>query len=281
MSAATASAAVGGGVAICSCGRWRWRPRLQLGGGCGGHGSGGHGGGGFRGGSSGGGGCHGGGGGGCSGGGISAKSSSHAAIFANQCRVCDASARDHLGINGRGAGVGCSGRSPRGVAAAALAAQSQCAMQHNHGVCVHESCASVIIGRHQSCIGILGNRGTLRPQNTKGNAIRRRGCRGTHTLHSFEILGGSENHSIPRGSLKCASPSEVGCAGIARARRRSLLGKFGGRGGVRRRAAACGNAISLRAWGGRRGRTHLPPLATGPRKKEFQPSACCFLSHSS
>ena len=29
---------------------------------------------------------------------------------------------------------------------------------------------------------------------------------------------------------------DAGCAGIARARRRGLLGKFGGRGGVRRRA---------------------------------------------
>ena len=29
---------------------------------------------------------------------------------------------------------------------------------------------------------------------------------------------------------------DAGCAGIARARRRGLLGKFGGRGGARRRA---------------------------------------------
>ena len=42
---------------------------------------------------------------------------------------------NHLGINGRGAGVGC-GCSRRGVAAAASAGQSQCALQHNYGVCV-------------------------------------------------------------------------------------------------------------------------------------------------
>ena len=60
--------------------------------------------------------------------------------------------------------------------------------------------------------------------------------------------------------------SDAGCAGIARARRRGLLGKFGGRGGVRRRG--CGSANSRCAWGGRLERTHLP-LVMKPRKKEF------------
>ena len=61
--------------------------------------------------------------------------------------------------------------------------------------------------------------------------------------------------------------SDAGCAGIARARRRGLLGKFGPpcpwRG-----AAACGNANSRCAWGGRLERTYLP-LVMKPRKKEF------------
>ena len=51
-----------------------------------------------------------------------------------------------------------------------------------------------------------------------------------------------------------APQSDAGCAGIARARRRGLLGKFGGRGGV---AAALPRA---------------KPLVTKPRKKEFFPN---------
>ena len=59
--------------------------------------------------------------------------------------------------------------------------------------------------------------------------------------------------------------SEVGRAGIARARRRGLLAKFGGRGGVRRRVQECNLAarVGVRGVGGRvhtwrRGELHLP-----------------------
>ena len=109
----------------------------------------------------------------------------------------------------------------------------------------------------------------------------------TISLEVLKIIPSLEAHS----TLKCPSPSEVGRAGIARARRRGLLGKFGGRGGVRlcgaaRRRAACGahgaaqdpaqhpevqvNPISRAHawWGGRRERTYQP-LATGPRIKEL------------
>ena len=45
--------------------------------------------------------------------------------------------------------------------------------------------------------------------------------------------------------------SDAGCAGIACARRRGLLGKFGGRGGVRRRAGMqFRGARGLRGMGG-------------------------------
>ena len=188
---------------------------------------------------------------------------------------------NHLGFNGRGAVVGCGGRNRRGVAAAASAAQSQeCALQHNHEVCVHEPCAAIIICRHQSCIGIklLWHAAA---SNFKANAIRR----------SY----GSENHFIPRGSLKSqvSGPSpEVGRAGIARARQRGLLGKFGGRSpvrggvpgmkylaarvgtGVRGVAPGAQRAVGRALGGGDPGpsphaHSHLPKLATGPRKKIF------------
>ena len=116
------------------------------------------------------------------------------------------------------------------------------------------------------------------------------------------ILGGSEKSFHPsRGSLKWSSPSsvlrpsEVGCAGIARARRRGLLAKFDGRGGAH---AACGGVCrgvqsprrawpgrgdwGVRLWGARAEgvgeawadsslNCHCAalPLATGPRKKDF------------
>ena len=59
--------------------------------------------------------------------------------------------------------------------------------------------------------------------------------------------------------------SDAGSAGIARARRRGLLGKFGGRGGVRRRAGMqFRGARGLRGVGGLA--CHWP---RGPRKKSF------------
>ena len=59
--------------------------------------------------------------------------------------------------------------------------------------------------------------------------------------------------------------SDAGCAVIARARRRGLLGKFGGRGGVRRRAGMQfrGATVGCEAW------ADSPAIATGPEKKEF------------
>ena len=69
----------------------------------------------------------------------------------------------------------------------------------------------------------------------------------------------------PRGSsLKCPSPSEVGRAGIACARRRGLLAKFGSRGGVRRRAGM--QSRGARGVGGVGGLTCHWPRA---REKEF------------
>ena len=57
-------------------------------------------------------------------------------------------------------------------------------------------------------------RGTLLPQPSRPMLS------GVEVSGAHTILGGSENRFVPRGSLKCPSPSEVGRAGIARARRR-------------------------------------------------------------
>ena len=66
-----------------------------------------------------------------------------------------------------------------------------------------------------------------------------------HQMHTWEQQGFAKR-SLSRGAFMPTPQSDAGSAGIARARRRGLLAKFGGRGGVRA-AAACSNAISRHA----------------------------------
>ena len=70
--------------------------------------------------------------------------------------------------------------------------------------------------------------------------------------------------------------SDAGCAGIARARRRGLLGKFGGRGGVRRRAGT--QSRGARGVGGLGGLTcHW---SRSRRKKSFKASSISHVHKS-
>ena len=112
---------------------------------------------------------------------------------------------NHIGINGRGAGVGCSGRSRRGVVAAA----SQCALQQVKR-CVrrkHVQLSSFSDINHSSASGIQGTR---LPQTSRPMLS---GVEGSGAL---TILGVISESSIPR--VQADKSCERGTR--ARARRR-------------------------------------------------------------
>ena len=175
-------------------------------------------------------------------------------------------------------------RGSGGMPAAAACRQRRCnrcrCWLHQHQACstcfVGVLCRKGFAGEpYASAIALalqhLRFHGRRTMQFSRGQFVHVIGC----TLKYGRRSGNNFIHRVDRGSLNWSSPSEIGRARIARARRRGHLAKFGGRGGVRRhaetqrsRGARVGGAggragavdIGMR-WGARPlwpGRAHLP-----------------------
>ena len=152
--------------------------------------------------------------------------------------------RNHLGIVGRGAGAGCGGGTWCGVAAAVQEIHQQQACSTCWLVC----CAAVQEGICRKAIRILNRTRTPDFQGRCSSAGRNRVH--AQAREALDIKSSSREALIP------SSPSDIGRAGsgnraCAAARPRGQVWR------PWRCAAACRNAISRRAWGARRGRTHL------------------------
>ena len=148
---------------------------------------------------------------------------------------------NHLGINRRGAGVGCGGRSRRGVAAAASGSMHCSTIMGC--VCMNHVQLSSFAGINRPSAS--SNRGTLLPQTSR------------HILSGVE---GSGAHIILGDYLKIISPleahSRVKCVRLHRGRACGNRACAAARplGQVWRPwrcVVACRNAISRRAWGAR------------------------------